>query len=114
MERKIYHKLKEWKSNPYRKPLVLQGARQVGKTYIVNLFGMNEYTNVVYLNFEQEHGLKDFFKELIPEKIILKISAYKRKEIIKGFYLGQYSKAAFALCHALYGFKRPARFIQHH
>lgn len=48
MERKIYSKLLEWKSSTGRKPLILQGARQVGKTYIVNAFGLNEYANYVF------------------------------------------------------------------
>ena len=43
MERKIYQDLLAWKQNPDRKPLILQGARQVGKTYIVNYFAGKEY-----------------------------------------------------------------------
>ncbi len=82
MERKIYNRLIEWKNSKGRKPLILQGARQVGKTYIVNLFGSNEYANVVYCNFEKEKGLADFFSDLIPENIIKKISYYKRKEAL--------------------------------
>lgn len=48
MERKIYQKLLEWKNSDLRKPLILQGARQVGKTYIVNYFAGKEYTNYIY------------------------------------------------------------------
>lgn len=84
MERKIYQFLLDWKSSEDRKPLILQGARQVGKTYIVNLFGKNEYANFVYCNFEQEPGLKDFFNRLDPKTILQMIGAYKRKEIIPG------------------------------
>ena len=87
MERKIYQYLLDWKSSEDRKPLILQGARQVGKTYIVNLFGKNEYANSVYCNFEQEPGLKDFFDTLEPKSIIARIGAYKRKEIIPGHTL---------------------------
>ena len=82
MERKIYKFLLDWKASSDRKPLILQGARQVGKTYIVNLFGKKEYANFVYCNFEQEPGLKDFFKTLEPKTILQMIGAYKRKEII--------------------------------
>lgn len=82
MERKIYKFLLDWKSSSDRKTLILQGARQVGKTYIVNLFGQQEYSNFVYCNFEQEPGLKDFFKTLKPKTILQMIGAYKRKEII--------------------------------
>lgn len=84
MERKIYKNLLNWKYSNNRKPLVVQGARQVGKTYIVNIFGNNEYSNVIYCNFEKEQGLKDFFINLEPLTIIKKLSNYKRKEIIPG------------------------------
>ena len=82
MERKIYKELVEWKNSSSRKPLILQGARQVGKTYIVNLFGSKEYANTVYCNFEQEKDLKDFFVNLRPQSILSKLSNYKRKEIL--------------------------------
>lgn len=84
MQRKIYKELINWKNNENRKPLIIQGARQVGKTYIVNLFGGNEFPNVVYCNFEKEQGLNDFFTDLTPSNIIKKISVYKRKEIVEG------------------------------
>ena len=64
MERKIYQKLLEWKNSDFRKPLILQGARQVGKTYIVNLFAGREYVNYVYCNFEKE---KDLVGKMISE-----------------------------------------------
>lgn len=82
MERKIYKDLLNWKHSSERKPLILQGARQVGKTYIVNLFAQNEYANYVYCNFEREEALKDFFITLSPSKIIKNISIYKHKEIL--------------------------------
>lgn len=84
MERKIYGELSEWKNSRDRKPLILQGARQVGKTYIVNYFAGKEYANSVYCNFEKDSGLHDFFKNLSPMQIIKKLSAYKRREIIPG------------------------------
>lgn len=83
MERKIYKELLAWKNSTDRKPLILQGARQVGKTYIVNYFAGKEYSNSVYCNFEKDDGLADFFKDLTPEKIIRKLSLYKRKEIFQ-------------------------------
>ena len=82
MERKIYKDLLDWKNSSTRKPLILQGARQVGKTYIVNIFGAENYSNVVYFNFEKEQGLKDFFSDLVPQNIIKKLANYKRKEIL--------------------------------
>ena len=62
MKRDIYLKLLEWKSNPKRKPLLLQGARQTGKTFMLKEFGRNEYENVMYCNFEEDPGLDRFFK----------------------------------------------------
>ena len=84
MERKIYKDLLLWKSNDDRKPLILQGARQVGKTYIVNYFAGKEYANSIYCNFEKDKGLCDFFCDLTPTVILRKLSVYKRKEIIPG------------------------------
>ena len=81
MERKIYKNLVAWKNSSDRKPLILQGARQVGKTYIVNYFAGEEYSNSVYCNFEKDKGLHDFFKDLTPATIIKKLALYKRKEI---------------------------------
>lgn len=82
MYRKIYRKLINWKESPNRKPLILQGARQVGKTYITNCFGTDNYANVVYCNFEKERDLKFFFEDLEPKNILKKLSFFKRKEII--------------------------------
>ena len=87
MERKIYNDLLIWKNSLDRKPLILQGARQVGKTYIVNLFGKNEYANIIYCNFEQEKDLKYFFTDLNPRNILSRLSNYKRKEILPGHTL---------------------------
>lgn len=84
MERKIYQNLLRWKNNKSRKPLILQGARQVGKTYIVNYFAGKEFKNYVYCNFEKEENIKEFFNDLDPKTIIKKISIHKRKEIISG------------------------------
>jgi len=82
MERKIYNSLVEWKTSKFRKPLLLQGARQVGKTYIVNYFGTKEYVNIIYCNFEQDPKLKDFFNNSEPVNILKKLSIYKKKEIL--------------------------------
>lgn len=82
MERKIYRNLLAWKQGADRKPLILQGARQVGKTYIVNRFAGEQYANSVYCNFEKDKGLHDFFKDLTPATIIRKLALYKRKEIM--------------------------------
>jgi len=83
MKRKVYKELLLWKNSADRKPLVLQGARQVGKTYIVNMFGANEYENVVYCNFEKEQNLKNCFNDLLPSSIVSKLSYYKRLDIFE-------------------------------
>ena len=84
MERKIYTDLLKWKQSSDRKPLILQGARQVGKTYIVNYFAGKEYANSVYCNFEKDRGLHEFFLDLSPRNILKKLSLYKHREIIPG------------------------------
>ena len=83
MYRKIYHNLINWKNNNLRKPLVIMGARQVGKTYIVNLFGKNEYQDVVYCMLEGNIDIQNCFEILDTEKIIDKISTIKKKKILK-------------------------------
>ena len=50
MERAVYQQLTAWKNSVARKPLILEGARQVGKTYILKEFGRREYRNLVYIN----------------------------------------------------------------
>ncbi len=62
MERLILKKLMEWKSSPYRKPLILKGVRQVGKTWILNEFGRRCYENVAYFNFDENEDFKQFFE----------------------------------------------------
>ncbi len=82
MERSAYKQLIEWKKSINRKPLIIQGARQVGKTYLVNEFGKTEYANYIYLNFEQDTRLQTLFSSgLIPEIIIDNISLYIGKKI---------------------------------
>lgn len=61
MERTLYKSLIDWKNAPKRKPLILQGARQVGKTWLMKEFGKNEFEQVVYLNFESSERLKSLF-----------------------------------------------------
>ncbi|MCK4920358.1 MAG: ATP-binding protein [Bacteroidales bacterium] len=82
MKRSAYKELINWKNNTDRKPLVLQGARQVGKTYLVNEFGKQEYKHHYYLNFEQDQKLLSLFdSSLDPEKIIDNISLYLGEKI---------------------------------
>src|SRR3546814_20925832 len=60
--RNIQRKLATCKSDPNRKPLVLQGARQVGKTWLLKQLGKTEFEDVAYFNFEEQPELKQFFE----------------------------------------------------
>ena len=85
MKRKVSDLLIEWKINPKRKPLIINGARQVGKTYIVEEFGKENYDNVLYLNMEIEDTFSKFLDtELSPKKIIQYLEATKGIEIVAG------------------------------
>ena len=82
MKRDIYRQLLVWKNNPDHKPLILQGARQVGKTYILKEFGKAEYEDVAYFNFEQDPNLAEFFQGRIdPKSILEKLSVTREKKI---------------------------------
>lgn len=84
MERKIQNFLKSWKNSKYRKPLVLQGARQVGKTYALLEFGREHYENVAYFNFETNKTLSKTFKEnLSPDYLVPILSRISDQTIIK-------------------------------
>jgi predicted AAA+ superfamily ATPase len=85
MERKITDELVAWKSRTNRKPMVLNGARQVGKTYILKEFGTKYYSNFVHFNLETNTSVREYFEDdLVPERLVrmLEISA---KNKIKPF-----------------------------
>lgn len=75
MERSIYSSLKKWKESPTRKPLILQGARQVGKTYILKKFGAREYSEVVYINCDDNNDMQNMFVDYDVDRIIRSLSA---------------------------------------
>ena len=60
-ETNTYNKLVDWKNSSGRKPLILKGARQVGKTYLLNEFGLNKFPVVHYLNFQKNKELGEIF-----------------------------------------------------
>ena len=62
MERAILQKLLDWKNSPYRKPLILKGVRQVGKTWVLKEFGRRYYENTAYFNFDENEEYKQFFE----------------------------------------------------
>ena len=85
MKRDRYSDLLAWKNLPARKPLILRGARQVGKTYLLKEFGRREYKNIAYFNFEQDPGLAGFFQgKLDPALIVQNLSLYSEKPIVPG------------------------------
>ncbi|GHT16015.1 ATPase [Bacteroidia bacterium] len=85
MQRKIAAELLAWKNSKNRMPLILNGARQVGKTYIIEEFGNEHFESFVYLNMELEDELRDFLDKTIdPRKIIQYLESSKHKEITAG------------------------------
>jgi len=82
MEREFYQRLLQWKDSDLRKPLVLRGARQVGKTYILTEFAKREYEDYIYINFDEKPHFASFFNEdLDPNRIIKELNIYFKKKI---------------------------------
>ncbi len=85
MERALYSALSGWKESPRRKPLLLRGARQTGKTWLLKRFGEEEYDHVIYCNFEEDPGLDTFFqRDLDPQRIVAELSIYRGHSIRPG------------------------------
>jgi len=71
-----------WKENPAKKPLILQGIRQCGKTYLLKEFGSNHYNDVLYCKFDEDKSLAGFFEpNLDPRRIIKDMSIFRNKDI---------------------------------
>ena len=66
MKRNAFSELVKWKNNPDRKPLIIRGARQVGKTWLMKEFGKSCYESFVYFNFDEMEELKSIFETLNP------------------------------------------------
>ena len=73
MKRDIYQLLEDWKRSRRRKPLILNGARQVGKTYALKHFGKASYEKIAYLNFEKDEKLGQYFEDTLDPKQLIKI-----------------------------------------
>lgn len=85
MERKIMNQLKEWKDSPYRKPLILAGARQVGKTYILKEFGKREYEHVAYINCDGNSEIAGIFSDdYNMQRVLMVIGAICKTPVIPG------------------------------
>ena len=76
MKRELYNSLIKWKNSPYRKPLVLNGARQVGKTWLLNEFAKNEYEKTVRFSFDRDHDARRVFEQGgTAKQLLLRLSA---------------------------------------
>lgn len=85
MEREMIHHLIHWKESKNRKPLIIHGARQVGKTYIVKQFGKEYYDNLIYVNFETNQELSSQISDSIDAKYIInKLELFYGEKIIPG------------------------------
>jgi hypothetical protein len=85
MKRRLYNALIEWKNDPDRKPLVLEGARQVGKTWLLKEFGQNEYQNLVYVNFHDDPEAQEMFRvDLKVDRIMYLLESITHQKITEG------------------------------
>ena len=73
MYRSKIKELKDWKLNPQRKPLIVQGARQVGKTWLIREFGKTYFEQMIYINFEDETRLQNLFLQDLNTKRIISV-----------------------------------------
>ena len=106
MKRDLYDKLISWKDSPARKPLVLQGARQVGKTYLVQEFGRNEFEKMIVLNCDKDPRIRQIFeKDFRIERILSDIEILSGQEITAGntlIFIDEVGEAPRALASLKY------------
>jgi predicted AAA+ superfamily ATPase len=82
MNRDCTEKLRGWKASPHRKPLILRGARQTGKTHLLREFGITDFRQCHYFNFEQDSQLSSLFaNDLRPDRILRDLETYARRPI---------------------------------
>ena len=85
MNRHVYDRLITWKNNPDRKPLILKGARQVGKTWLMEEFGKKQYSSYVSFNFDEEDELSSIFEtNKNPHRIVELLGLLSGRKIIPG------------------------------
>ena len=83
MRRTAFEDLAAWKESPDRKPLVIRGARQVGKTWLMRQFGAQCYKNVVYFNFDEDIDLASVFEaNKDPHRIVELLSLIAGEKIL--------------------------------
>lgn len=87
MERFILDNLLKWKNSHYRKPLILKGVRQVGKTWILKEFGKRYYENTAYFNFDENEEYKQFFEttkdvnRILQNLMLVSVKKLSRKRL---------------------------------
>lgn len=82
MYRTAIEKLYEWKNRKNRKPLIIEGARQVGKTWLMKEFGKEAYSDYIYINFDSNSQMSDLFSmDLNPERLIMGLELYASRKI---------------------------------
>lgn len=84
MKRIIYENLLKWKDSTDRKPLIVDGARQTGKTWILKEFGKNEFKNTVYINCDEESGMKTLFFDFDVKRLLRAFSSITEETIVPG------------------------------
>jgi predicted AAA+ superfamily ATPase len=83
MERMLMQDLIAWKNNPHKKPLVVQGVRQCGKTFLIEDFAKRHYTDVAYYRFDKDAKIKGFFEQDLDPRRIIKDLGIARGKTIK-------------------------------
>lgn len=85
MYRQAIEQLIKWKNEPNHKPLIIEGARQVGKTYLMKAFGKEYYEDTVYINFDHNETMERLFQpDLDVHRIITGLEIYSGKRISEG------------------------------
>ena len=82
MYRTAIEKLLKWKESKYRKPLIIEGARQVGKTWLMKEFGKQYYEDTIYINFDSNSKMAQLFSnDLNAERLITGIELYAARKV---------------------------------
>lgn len=85
MKRDLFKELTRWKTSPHRVPLIIKGARQVGKSWLVKEFAKSSFSNLIEINFEEDKTAKNFFEgDLHIPDILTKLLLYKQQQIVAG------------------------------
>ncbi len=109
MYRSALQYLKNWLTDPNRKPLVIRGARQVGKTYLVQMLAKQEFKQFIEINFEIEPEIASYFEQKDPSKTIMLLEAHYRQKIEPGralIFLDEIQKAPEVFARLRYFYEK--------